>query len=78
MKVSVFPNRCRSCLKKVNERECIAYTEFIGDGCLGYVDKPDDMVAMYAVIVYYAEKVGSVCVARRNKDAEKAWLRKLK
>ena len=78
MELSAFPKRCRSCLKRIDEIECIAYTEFIGDGCSGYVDKPDYMVAMYAAIVCYAEKIDSVCVARRNKDAEKAWLRKIK
>jgi len=37
---------------------CIAYKEFIEENCLGYVDKPEDMIKMYkAMKEYYLTKL---------------------
>ena len=51
--------KCQKCLKNENGR-CIAYKEFIGEYCPGYVDDPEDMIKMYKEMrKYYLTKVGS-------------------
>jgi len=57
--MTAISEKCQKCLKNENGR-CIAYKEFIGEGCLGYVDNPEGMIEMYKEMrEYYLTKVGS-------------------
>ena len=71
--------KCQKCLKNENGR-CIAYKEFIGEGCLGYVDDPEDMIKMYEDMKEYA-KTRTIAYdyirTKLNKEIDK-WKSKLK
>ncbi|WP_029688045.1 hypothetical protein [Thermoanaerobacter sp. A7A] len=74
-----IPEKCQKCLKNENGR-CIAYKEFIGEYCPGYVDDPEDMIKMYEDIKEYA-KTRAIAYnyirTKLNKKIDK-WKSKLK
>lgn len=77
--MTAIPEKCQKCLKNENGR-CIAYKEFIGEGCVGYVDRIEDMIKMYEDMKQYAKTrviTWDYVVVKYNKEINK-WKSKLR